>query len=71
MFIVTPPWRLGQAPLGAALNGIWHPTGLQRWGRQRDAMPLRWSLAEPVAPAAINTALQKELFALSPRERCV
>jgi len=65
MFIATPPWRLGQAPLGAALNGILHPTALQWRGRQRDAMPLRWSLADPVASAAINMALQKELFASS------
>ena len=48
-----------------------HLTALQWWGRQRDAMPLRWSLAEPVAPVAINMALQKELFASSqlPRRR--
>ena len=41
------------------------------WGRQRDAMPLRWSLADPVASLAINMALQKELFAASqlPRRR--
>jgi len=39
-------------------------------GRQRDAMPLRWSLADPVASVAINMALQKELFASSPLPRC-
>jgi len=34
-------------------------------------MPLRWSLADPVASVAINMALQKELFASSqlPRHR--
>ena len=46
-------------------NGILHPTALQWWGRQRDAMPLRWSLAGPGASVAINMALQKELFAAS------
>jgi len=56
--------------LGAARNGIWHPTGRQRWGRQRDALPLRWSLADPVASVAMNRALQKELFAWSPLPRC-
>ena len=39
-------------------------------GRQRDAMPLRWSLADPVASVAINMALQKELFASSTLPRC-
>ena len=33
-------------------------------------MPLRWSLADPVASVAINMALQKELFASSPLPRC-
>jgi len=28
-------------------------------------MPLRWSLADPVASVAINMALQKELLASS------
>ena len=34
-------------------------------------MPLRWSLADPVASVAINMPLQKELFATSrlPRRR--
>ena len=46
------------------------------WGRQHDAMPLRWSLADPEASVAINMALQKELFVASqvtspPCERCV
>ena len=43
----------------------------QWWGRQRGAMPLRWSLADPVTSLAINMALQKELFAASqlPRRR--
>ena len=53
------------------MNGILRPTALQSWGRQREAMPLRWSLADPVASAATNMSLQKELFALSrlPRRR--
>ena len=33
------------------------------WGRHHDAMPLRWSFADPVASVAINMAPQKELFA--------
>jgi hypothetical protein len=40
-------------------------TALQWWDRQREAMPLRWSLADPVASVAINMALPKELLALS------
>ena len=53
------------------MNGILRPTALQSLGRQREAMPLRWSLADPVASAATNMSLQKELFALSrlPRRR--
>ena len=55
---------LGQAPLGG-MNDILRPTALQRWGHRREAMPLRWSLADPVASVAINMALPKELFASS------
>ena len=52
---------LGQAPLGG-MNDILRPTALQRWGHRREAMPLRWSLANPVASVAINMALLTELF---------
>ena len=53
------------------MNDILRPTALPWWGRRREAMPLRWSLADPVASVAINMALQKELFASSrlPRRR--
>ena len=52
---------LGQAPLGG-MNDILRPTALQRWGHRREAMPLRWSLADPVASVAINMAHLTELF---------
>ena len=53
------------------MNGVLHPTALQWWGRQHEPIPLRWSLADPVASVAINMPLQKELFASSrlPRRR--
>ena len=61
MFIVTPTVEARPSSFRSGTNGIL----LQCWGRQHDAMPLRWSLADPVASAAINMALQKELFASS------
>ena len=60
----------GPAWVGIGMNGILHPTALQWWGRQHEPMPLRWSLADPVASVAINMALQKELFASSRLPRC-
>ncbi len=53
------------------MNGILHPTARQWWGRQPEPMPLRWSLADPVASVAINMPLQKELIVSSrlPRRR--
>ena len=66
IFIVTPTPNARPSSFGSGMNGILHPTALQRWGRQREPMPLRWSLADPVASVAINMPLQKELFA-SPR----
>ena len=60
----------GPAWVRIGMNGILHPTALQWWGRQHEPMPLRWSLADPVASVAINMALQKELFASSRLPRC-
>ncbi len=53
------------------INCILHPTDLPWSGRQHEPMPLRWSLADPVASVAINMPFQKELFASSrlPRRR--
>ena len=70
MFIVTPTLEARPSSFRSGMNGILHPTALQSAGRQRDAMPLRWSLADSVAPVAINMALQKELFAASQLPRC-
>ena len=63
MFIVTH--TLEARPSSFRSGTEWHfaPTALQWRGRQRDAMPLRWSLADPMASVAINMSLQKELFA--------
>ena len=71
MFIVTPTPDARPSSFWSGMNGILHPTALQWWGRQRQPMPLRWSLADPVASLAINMPLQKELFASSrlPRRR--
>ena len=71
MFIVTPTRDARPSSFRSGMNDILRPTALQWWGRQREAMPLRWSLADPVASVAINMALQKELFASSrlPRRR--
>jgi len=61
---------LGQTP-AERHEWVLHPTALPWWGRQHEPMPLRWSLADPVASVAINMPLQKELFATSrlPRPR--
>ena len=71
MFIVTPTPDARPSSFWSGMNGILHPTALQWWGRQHEPMPLRWSLADPVASVAINMPLQKELFASSrlPRRR--
>ena len=62
MFVATP--TLEARPSSFRSGTEWHfaPTALQWRGRQRDAMPLRWSLANPVASVAINMALQKGAF---------
>jgi len=65
MFILTPTLEVRPSSFRSGTNGILHPTALQWSGRQRGAMPLRWSLPDPVASVAINMALQKELFASS------
>ena len=71
MFIVTPTPDARPSSFWGGMNGILHPTALQWWGRQHEPMPLRWSLADPVASVAINMPFQKELFASSrlPRRR--
>ena len=71
MFILTPTPDAWPSSFRSGTNGILHPTARQWWGRQRQPMPLRWSLADPVASLAINMPLQKELFASSrlPRRR--
>ena len=65
MFIVSPTLAARPSSVRSGMNGILRPTARQCWGRQREAMPLRWSLAAPVASVAIDMALQKELFASS------
>ena len=71
MFIVTSALKARPSSFRSGTEWPLYPTAHQWRGRQRYAMPLRWSLADPVASVAINMALQKELFAASrlPRRR--
>ena len=65
MLIVTSALKARPSSFRSGTEWHLYPTALQWRGRQRDAMPLRWTLAGPGASVAINMALQKELLASS------